>query len=301
MKWKKLGLIFDPREHCNWVTTHAWVPTPEVLTPNKCRVYFAGRNAENLSQLGAFLIDLNNPDRVFEVTQSPLITLGPLGSFDDSAILPSCIVNLGKNKLLYYVGWMQGKRVPYYAAIGLAVSQDGGKSFKKQGKGPVLARNEIDPFFTASNYILIENGLWRMWYTSNTGWRASNGKAIPRYHIKYAESKDGIHWVRDGQVAIDFAEKGEYAVSRPWVLHKNDLYQMWYSFRGESYRIGYAESKDGIKWDRKDDRVGMSVSDGGFDSEMMEYAAVVQHEIGEFMFYNGNNYGEQGIGLAIKV
>ena len=66
---------------------------------------------------------------------------------------------------------------------------------------------------------------------------------------------------------------------------------MWYSFRGESYRIGYAESKDGIKWDRKDDLAGMSTSDAGFDSEMMEYAAVVQHEIGEFMFYNGNNYG----------
>ena len=37
----------------------------------------------------------------------------------------------------------------------------------------------------------------------------------------------------------------------------------------------------------------MSVSDAGFDSEMIEYAAVVQHEIGEFMFYNGNNYGER--------
>ena len=182
---EKLGLIFDPREHCDWATTHAWVPTP-----SKCwhlinaEFIFAGRNAENLSQLGAFLIDLINPDRVFEVTESPLITLGPLGSFDDSAILPSCIVNLGENKLL--LRWlMQGKRVPYYAAIGLAVSQDGGKSFKKQGKGPVLARNEIDPFFTASNYILIENGLWRMWYTSNTGWKSLDGKVIPRYHIKY--------------------------------------------------------------------------------------------------------------------
>jgi hypothetical protein len=32
---------------------------------------------------------------------------------------------------------------------------------------------------------------------------------------------------------------------------------------------------------------------------MVEYAAVVKHKTQYFMFYNGNNYGETGIGIAI--
>ena len=32
---------------------------------------------------------------------------------------------------------------------------------------------------------------------------------------------------------------------------------------------------------------------------MIEYAAVVRHDGRDFMFYNGNNYGYDGIGLAV--
>jgi hypothetical protein len=32
---------------------------------------------------------------------------------------------------------------------------------------------------------------------------------------------------------------------------------------------------------------------------MIEYAAVVKHQEKYYMFYNGNNYGENGIGLAV--
>jgi hypothetical protein len=32
---------------------------------------------------------------------------------------------------------------------------------------------------------------------------------------------------------------------------------------------------------------------------MVEYAAVVKHEGRYLMFYNGNNYGFDGIGLAV--
>jgi len=33
---------------------------------------------------------------------------------------------------------------------------------------------------------------------------------------------------------------------------------------------------------------------------MIEYAAVVKHNGRHFMFYNGNNYGYDGIGLAVE-
>ena len=42
-----------------------------------------------------------------------------------------------------------------------------------------------------------------MWYQSCTGWRMRGGKPQHKYHIKYAESHDGINWQRNGLVAIE--------------------------------------------------------------------------------------------------
>jgi hypothetical protein len=74
---------------------------------------------------------------------------------------------------------------------------------------------------------------------------------------------------------------------------------MWYSYRGESYRIGYAESDDGVRWVRKDGEVGIDVSLDGWDSEMIEYPFVFDHGGRRYMLYNGNSYGMTGIGLAV--
>ena len=74
---------------------------------------------------------------------------------------------------------------------------------------------------------------------------------------------------------------------------------MWYSYRGASYRIGYAESQDGILWLRKDAMAGIAPSDQGWDSESVEYPWVFDHDGDRYMLYNGNRYGLTGFGLAI--
>lgn len=307
IKWEKRGLIFKPEGRVDWIRTHAWVPTVIALGDGLFRVYFAGRNQDNLSQIGAFTVHIARPTEILDFTEAPLLELGPLGSFDDSAVLPCSVLNHEGRTYLYYVGWMQGKRVPYYPSVAGAISDDGGKTFRKMSRVPLLDRNEVDPFFTASPCVLVENGHWRMWYASYTMWQLLNGQPVPRYHIKYAESNDGIHWDRQGVVAVDFQSEDECAVARPWVLYEEGVYKMWYCYRikayrigSEAYRIGYAESQDGIKWTRMDDHVGIDVSTEGWDSEMIEYPAVVVHNGKHFMFYNGNNYGYDGIGLAVE-
>jgi hypothetical protein len=83
---------------------------------------------------------------------------------------------------------------------------------------------------------------------------------------------------------------------------------MWYCFRGsrgyrtskaESYRIGYAESPDGIAWTRLDDRAGIERSAEGWDSQMIEYPFVWVHKGRKHMLYNGNGFGESGFGWAV--
>jgi hypothetical protein len=83
---------------------------------------------------------------------------------------------------------------------------------------------------------------------------------------------------------------------------------LWYCYRGslnyrtdkaQSYRLGYAESSDGIDWTRKDEEVGIARSDEGWDSVMMCYPYLYQHRGRKYLFYNGNGFGESGFGYAI--
>ena len=88
-------------------------------------------------------------------------------------------------------------------------------------------------------------------------------------------------------------------MSKPCVIRDDAFYRMWFSCRGDTYRIGYAESEDGVSWERMDERAGIDVSSSGWDSESIEYPCVFDHKGRRFMLYNGNNYGLTGFGLAI--
>ena len=298
MKWIKKGLVFEPPKNLAWMTTHAALPVVDRVEDHY-RVYVSGRNEKGMAQIGYFEFDAEGPKEILRVSDKSLIGLGPLGTFDDSGVTSSWLVNQNCRKYQYYSGWSLGRTVPFYLYVGLAISDDGGQSFQKVSNSPVLDRNEVDPYLTASPCVLVENGVWRMWYVSGTKWEMENEKPKHYYHIKYAESSDGIRWDRKGVVCIDYKSTDEYAIARPCVVKKDGLYRMWYSYRSEAYKIGYAESEDGLSWIRKDEEVGIDVSKSDWDSEMICYPYVWEHKGEEYMLYNGNGYGRTGIGLAI--
>lgn len=299
MHWRKLGLIFQPPTQLLWARTHAQLPYAEPVAGGLHRIHFSSRDELGRSQIGSVLFDLERPDHPQQPPDAtPEIALGELGSFDDRGVTASCVVDHGGVKYQYYTGWSLGVTVPFYLGIGLAVSEDGGATYRKVSPAPVLGRTASDPYLTASPVILIEGGVWRMWFVSCVKWTMEAGKPKHHYHIRYAESKDGLAWKTDGVVCIGFADAGEYAISRPAIVRDGDLYKMWYGHRGHAYRIGYAESRDGIVWERKDSEVGIDVSPDGWDSQMMEYPHVIDHNGRRYMLYNGNTFGHGGFGLA---
>ena len=300
MNWGKRGLIFHTDNQFSWMKTHASFPVIEKLTSELYRIYFSPRDEKNRSHVAFIEIDINNPKEILKISENPVMTPGKLGSFDDSGVMASSIVNYKGKKLLYYLGWNQGVTVPYRNSIGIAQSNDGGETFSRIFEGPIIDRSPSEPFFTASCEVKLEKGLFRMWYLSCTGWELKDGFPAPKYHIKYAESNDGISWKRDGIVCIDYKNKNEWAISTPRVTKTGNLYRMFYSHRGEKpYRIGYAESTDGINWIRKDEEIGIDVSQEGWDSEMIEYPFVIEHNNKQILFYNGNEYGKTGLGYAV--
>ena len=300
MQWIKHGPFLGEVSACSWWHSHAAVPIAERLDTGLWQLYFSGRDVENRSHTGRALVEFGAAGmRVNAIAPAPVLSPGPLGGFDDAGAMGSWIAISGGRRYLYYIGWNRGGSVPFRNAIGLAISDDGGASYVRYSAGPILDRDTGDPFFTASSCVLIEGTLWRMWYVSCVGWEIREGRPRHRYHIKYAESQDGIHWRRTGVVAIGLHDEEEYAISRPSVLKDDGVYRMWYSYRGPAYRIGYAESNDGISWNRRDDDVGILPGPGSWDAEMIEYPYVFDGPAGRCMLYNGNDYGRTGMGFAV--
>lgn len=297
MKWEKLGRIFDPENRASWMRTHAANPVAMPLGGDRFRIYCCGRDEKNRSQVGYFEIRLSAPDDVLAFSEDPFIALGELGTYDDCGVLNASYVDVGPYQLHYYSGITLGQSVPFRFFASVARSDDGGKSAYKLSPAPLLGMNDIDPYLTGSPCVLFDDGLFRMWYSSGTSWSMLNGSPRHYYHVKYAESDDGISWKRNGIVCLDYL-RDEYVVARPCVLRDLERYRAWYSYRGNEYAIGYAESQDGIQWTRLDHLAGISPSASGWDSEMVCYAFVFDHDGERFMLYNGNGYGRSGIGLA---
>jgi hypothetical protein len=301
MEWEKKGLLFSVENGSGWMHSYAALPFAEHLRNDMFRIYFTTRDKKNRSH-GAFIdIDLKKPTEVLNISQKPLVRPGPLGSFDDSGAMPSCIVNFSQKKNLYYTGWALGITVPFYFYIGLATASKSERKFHRIRNVPLLDRNDIDPYLTASPSIIVEKNIWKMWYVSCEKWILDRDRPRHFYTIKYAESLDGIEWTRTGITCIKFKNSEEYAISRPCVIRNNDTYMMFYSYRGgnATYRIGYAESENGINWTRKDDETGIDVSRHGWDAEMIEYPYVFCHKNKTYLLYNGNGYGKSGFGYAI--
>lgn len=305
--WKKKGVIFNTDLQAPWMVSHACVPTALPFEEeNKIRIYFAPRNERGQSIPTYMDVSADDPSEVLFLQKNPILELGELGTFDDGGIMPCSVLMTGDKVYLYYVGWNPTVSVPYRNAIGLAVSEDGGDTFFRYCKGPIVDRNMEEPFFTASPCVMKEEDKWHMWYASSTGFVEVEGKPEPLYEIKYAQSSDGIVWQRDNLTCIIPKDPYE-ANARATVIREEGYYKMWYAYRGsfdyrdgeDSYRIGYAESRNAVDWQRKDDRAGISFSESGWDSTMQTYPHVVDVNDKRYLFYNGNGFGRTGIGYAV--
>jgi len=298
MRWHKLGNVFCAQGQFPWMLTHAANPTAEWRHGDVFRVYFSARDALRRAHIGYVDIDLKAPQQLLALSDHPVISPGDAGLFDDSGVSMGCIVRHDGRRYLYYLGWNLGVTVPWRNSIGLAISEGPDEPFVKISRAPVMDRNDADPFTISYPWVLVDDGRWRMWYGSNLSWGTGARQDEMAHVFKYAESSDGVNWRRNGAIALRFKDDSEYAMSKPTVIRDADRYRMWYSYRGDAYRIGYAESLDGATWIRRDELVGIDPSNDGWDAGAICYPCVFDHQGERYMLYNGGRYGDTGFGLA---
>lgn len=305
--WQKQGCIYSPSGQHGFDQSHCHKPTPLRIDEHTLRLYFGTRDAQGKTRTTFIDVDAHEPRRVLRAHTEPVLDLGKIGAFDDSGANVSCVLRVDDLVYMYFIGWNPSTTVHTRNAIGLAISRDNGLSFTRAFDGAVLDRSRTEPYYTGAVDVMRgPDGRFRMWYTSGSEWKMINGKPEIFYHIKYAESDDGIDWQRPDITCIPPAHEFE-ATARPSVLWRDGRFHMWYSRRDlrafrenpqAGYRGGYAQSEDGIHWQRLDELLGLDVSPEGWDANAIAYPYVLPVDEDLFLFYNGNGFGRSGMGYA---
>lgn len=282
--WEKLGRILKPKADIYWMSSYTGSSfAVQVENTAIFDIYVSGRDERNRTQIGRVRLNIRNPHQLLEVDSDPVLTVGNIGAFDENGVSYPYIVNNNGRLFMFYTGWMPSVLTPFQNHLGLAVRNKLGR-FERISRAPILPRNNDDYLSIGSVGVIQEGTIWRMWYTSFQEWGEERKQPKHKYKIKYAESRDGQNWHRENRVCIDFKCTDEHSICRPTVFRDENLYHMWYCYKGDHYRIGYASSRDGLEWKRQDELAGIQPSSSGWDSIEQCYPHVFRYEDCLYMF-----------------
>ena len=298
IRWRSLGRIIDPEaQKIEWLRNYAGAACVRFIREDHVKLLVTGRTSDNKSIIGEITIGLIPSPQIVDITEQPVLSPGELGCFDDCGVSYPWVVRTKTKEWLFFTGWTQTVHTPFQNALGLGLRN--GDKYYRESNAPIMHRTNDEPFSIGSSCIHKDSNQWRMWYTCFESWNQNKSAIEPRYHIRNAWSKDGIDWERNGSIAIDSTLEEE-CVARPSVSKTQGGYKMFFCARGATYRIGYAESPDGINWEKPNDGFQFIPSGKKWDDEMQCYPCHFVHNEQEYMVYSGNSYGQGGLGLAIK-
>ncbi len=305
-RWERLGRLLEPRpEPGSWWASHAALPVVHGTGPGRANVYFSARDAAQRSHLARVPIERAGRGwRLAGPVEGPLFGPGRRGEFDADGVTVGSIVASGDTLRAYYLGWTLGRSVPFTNFIGLAVSHDGGRSFERHGRAPIVGRSEANPLTVGYPWVVEHAGEYRMWFGSHLAWGPVDLEM--RHVVQEASSPDGLAWTPSDRVVVPLQgadDPAEFAVSRPVVLPEPDgSWSMWYARRRPRYQLGFARSLDGGRtWSRHDDAVQFVGTPGAWEQAEQTYPCVFDDGGERFLFSNGDGYGRTGFGVARRL
>jgi len=306
LNWNKVKHLDLPFSNLKWSNTHMQTPVPYIYK-NKLIVFYGTRDENNDSSISWVELDANNNFKVVKSPKKPLLTKGDLGCFDDSGVMPSSIVKIKNKYFLYYMGWSQAKNVPSQNAGGLAEIDFETMQAHKVFKGPILDRTRNEPQYCTCPRVYKIKNKYFMYYLGVNQWIDSLDKKDATYEIRIGTSTNGIDWVRDNTKALSLKNKqgGHYPFS---VLKFENKFYGFYSSRNrlnfrenpsDAYKINLAESPNGLDW-KMVKNINIQRTDDTYDNIMQAYPSVIKFQDSILLFYNGNNFGKNGIEIAIN-
>ena len=302
-KWVKKGFIYKPQDETEWWHRNAQAPTPILYDEDTIRIYVGAWDKNIISRISFIDVDANNPSTVKKVSKEIILDIGKDGCFDDNGVFPAHVYKLDTKRVyLYYTGFQKLDKIAFSNFSGLAISNDGGNTFKRVSQAPVIDRADEGLYTRAGLSTIYEDGIFKCCYSVGSGWYYIAGKERPIYDVNYIESEDGIHFKNQGVKAISVDLSVEHGLGRPQIVKLFGDTYCFYTRRTLDFKyfIGVSKQKENKEWERIDDWLNTIEhgKPGEFDEEMIYFPSVLDTGKHVFLFYTGNGYGKDGIGFA---
>jgi hypothetical protein len=270
------------------------MPTP-VLMGEVVRVFFSSRDMDSRSSIYFADLDTRTLRNIGQVGTLG-IELGGYGSFDEDGVMPSSLVEIGGKWHLYYIGWSRPRSTPYSLAIGLAIGSSL-DNFNKYSKGPLIDKSISNPFFSTTPSVRFDGRQFEMFYSKGHEWQTYKEKQESKYLISRATSKDGVTW--NNFKDINLPNSIESCFARPVFFDNHLIYSSrpTIDFRAESrgYRLKIGRISDLDSFEEC--RVIWAQNEQGHKDTA--YAQFIRIEEKEYLFYNADNFGQDGIAIAL--
>lgn len=286
----------------NWTNGVSVVPTDN---GTKYRMYYCGRKGAGIGFAEASVSD---PLTWTEHPSSPVLIPRNDNWEGDMLNQPRVVKVTETHWRMYYTGWgFPGPGLPAAIgtpwAMGVAESFDGGTTWKRWQDEPFFDRGDAtspDGGGACVPMVVRVGDQWMMWYTAGQ----ASAQGNQNIHLCLATSRDGLHWDKhpgNPVLTDDFSDNAKRSVtSRCYVRHDDGVFRMWYSFAKPDYKIFYAESLDGVAWERAP--IGPVLNNSpkpAWDDVMVEYPEV-QIVDGVFrLWFCGNGFGSVGFATGV--
>ena len=261
------------------------------LVDGRYRMYFSWRPKASIAYIES--------DDGVHWNDSPQIVLepDPRSGWEDN-INRTCVVRLKERAYMWYTGQARG-----FSRIGCAVSDDGGKTFRRFSNLPVMIPElPWEKESVMNPYVLFDSKrrIFRMWYAA--------GETFEPNALGYAESEDALVWKKSPLNPIFIHGREPYDQARAGgceVVPDPDTgrYYMFYIgyYDIDTAGICAAYSPDGITgWTRLKSNPVVSPDPGSWDGDACYKPSVIRDEAENCwkLWYNGRTGSREYIGMA---
>ena len=305
-RWKKHpgNPIFGPQQTGEWDDWTNGVAIVRNPGDKSYKMFYSGRKGAGIGFAEA---SIDDPLTWKENSASPVLRPRADNWEGNQINQPRVVKVTDDHWRMYYSGWgFQGDGGTSWT-FGLAESFDRGVTWKRHGDQPLMDRGPKGSYDDGGVFVpevrRVADG-WMMWYTAH---KVIAGRQS--IHLCAATSDDGIAWKKyekNPVVTDDFTTgPSRNVISRCHVRIDDGVFRMWYSHAKPDYRIRYAESLDGLDWERLPLHLALDAAGGtAWDSKMVEYPTIDvvngRSNSSEWrIWFCGNGYGSVGFAEGI--
>lgn len=302
MAWQDLGIIFKVNNLFPWAVSHCYVPTAIAMN-DYIRIFAAFWDANMYGRLGYVDVCSQDPRKVIRVSAEPIMADATPGAFDQDGVTPLSALKLNNQIRLYYAGWkkynLENKRYTLFTGLATSTSND---QFIRYSNACILGPRNASDHLRTGCMVMQDGNIWRNWFAAFEKTIIINGKSTPAYNLSVAVSNDGINWDRE-TVVFPLIEGSIMGYGRSAIWMQNNIYHGLFpvrSWNGKYSDILYSTSNDAINWQPlSKDGMAFTASHTCDQQTDVCFPSIIEQENRILMFYNGNNFGKDGLRLAI--